>query len=347
MPKLPAATAANRKTDTAALTATAEAIGAVGSLFQDNLADEDLLGIQELDSTLQTINLLYYGREGTGKTTNLADLVNTTGHPGRLLVINAEGGLKKQALAKRGIPADRIAIWPKPGVPITFASLEAVHAKLLADLQADPMSWAGVGFDSITELAALFRETATTARYRRLVAQNRDYDPTLIDRSDYGVQTDQLQRLLRRFRDLPCHFVVTALERFDEDTGLVGPAVNPALATALLGYVDFVLYCRSNPTQDEPEFRAATRPSTTYRAKDRFDVLPSVLANPTFSRVHAYVAGEITESEDPTQISYRERETARETERTAQLEAKKAARATRRSTTTKPITTDTKTGSNE
>ena len=293
------------------------------------------LSFAQLDDVQEFLNVLYYGREGSGKTTNALSMALLP-HPGRVLAINIEGGLKRGALAKRGIPTERIAIWPTPGERPSFAGLEQLHEQLLWELQQDPSSWLGVVFDSVTEGAALLREDATTDRYKRLKDAGRNYDPTFIDRADYGVQSDQLQRLLRRFRDLPCHFVVTALERLDEDTGVYGPAVNPALANSLLGYVDLALYTKASQHSVEntdevlSEFRAATRPSNTWRGKDRYDLLPHVMADPTFERVHAYITGDLTEQDDLAQVAYLERQAEQAAQAEAEAAAKQAARAERR-----------------
>lgn len=292
------------------------------------------IGFVTLDQTEDKINALYYGTEGAGKTTNAAAMANLPG-PGKVLIINSEGGLKKLALEKRGIDTSAIVVWPQPGDRITKSNLDTLYERIRSDLDKNPDLWKGVVFDSMTEIATILRENATEKRQTALKAKGATYDPDFVDRSDYGVQTDHGNRIVRMFRDLPCHFVMTALDRVDEITGEHGPAVNPAFANAILGYVDFVLYCRATQTtaetpieDDAPaEFRAATRQGKTYRAKDRFDVLPRVLASPTFDRVAAYVAGDLTEEEDALQAEYLERKAERDAV-VAEEKAKREARKT-------------------
>lgn len=292
-----------------------------------------------LDDAITHLNVLYYGREGTGKTTDAAALANLP-DSGRVLIINAEGGTRKGALARRGIDTGNIVLWPRPGTPVTFDGLARLHQRLLADLMDDPKSWSGVVFDSLTEIAAALREQATQTRQSRLTSQGRPYDPNFIDVADYGVQTDQLRRVLRRFRDLPCHFIATALER-ENDEGQVGPDLGPALANSVAGYVDVILYTRATQSTAEDddqaahEFRALTRPTAKYRAKDRYDLLPRVLAEPSIDRVIAYIEGELTEDEDALQADYLQRVSEREANEAAAKQAKTEARAERRSRTTK------------
>jgi hypothetical protein len=52
---------------------------------------------------------------------------------------------------------------------------------------------------------------------------------------------------------------------------------------------------------DEKPARALCHGSARYRAKDRFGVLPRVLAEPQFDRVVEYVQGKLTEDTDPLQ----------------------------------------------
>lgn len=305
--------------------------------------DDDLdLGFARLDDTEDKLNILYYGREGSGKTTDALDMANSP-DAGRILVINVEGGLKKDALRRRGIRTDNVLIWPDPksGVKANYNTLMALHRRLDHDLQNDPNSWYGVVFDSITEIAAVLRENATERRQDNLRSQGRSFDETFIDVADYGVVTDQASRVLRRFRDLPCHFVATALERVDEVNGVPvsGPALGPALANNIAGYVDFVLFTKASQISAEDdeqvvsEFRAATRSGARWRAKDRFDVLPRVLADPTFTRVHSYTSGELVEEDDALQAEYMQRQRERAEQAAAEKaarEAEKAARKTRK-----------------
>ncbi len=312
----------------------------------------DEFGFVSLDETTDFLNVLAYGREGTAKTTSAATAANAAvaaDHKGRVLVINAEGGLKVVALRKRGIDTSRIVVWPDPksGVQITKRTLEGLHERLLTDLTKDPDSWFAVVIDSTTDVHQALREQATNKRIDKLMnkpgADTSVIDPDFVDRDDYGVMTSQLRVLIRRFRDLPCHVILTALERVDDATKVVGPALTPAIATDVLGYVDITMYMRATlhaTGEDDDdslaEFRALTRPGKVTRAKDRFDLLPRVLVEPTFERVLGYVRGDLEEASDPLQIAYvqrrqaeKEAAAAAEAEAEAAKQARKPARGTK------------------
>lgn len=266
----------------------------------------------ELDEVIDYLNVLYYGREGSAKTTNSAFLANVMSAlakgKGKILVINAEGGLKLAPLKKRGVDTSRIVIWPDPkkGIRPTHRGLDEVFRRVKADLVKDPESWGGVVFDSATEIHQAILDSVQAKRVKKIKDTGAEIDEDFVDISDYGTMSKLFRDVLRKFRDLPCHFVVTALERrdVDKDTGRpqYGPAVTPGLQADLLGYVDFVLMCK--PEDEDGPFRALTRANSRYRAKDRFDVLPKVMVDPTMERIIKYVVGELEPDSDPEQDRY-------------------------------------------
>lgn len=262
------------------------------------------------DDTEEHLNVLYWGKEGSGKTIDIA----TATQLGRVLFINAEGGLKKRALQSHGVKTENLIVYPRPGEPITYEGLLEVCFKIKSDLMDDPESWYLVAMDSITEIAQAFTDIASEDRMDKAQRRNAYWNPTIGDRmftdlSDYGTSTKMVRKLIRMYRDLPVHFAMTALERrdVDEDTSKVayGPAVGPALQTALLGYVDVVLYCKA-ADEERPYFRAQSKKVGAARAKDRLGVLPKVLVDPTFPRLVAYNSGTLTEETDPVQAPVRE-----------------------------------------
>jgi hypothetical protein len=216
--------------------------------------------------------------------------------------------MKKNTLKRHGIDIDRIMVWPPTGESITHSGLDEVHRQIKADLADDPKSWAGVVFDSATEIVQALVDYVAGDRIDKASRKGVNIDGIdqfFTDRSDYGTMSKMFRDILRKFRDLPTHFIVTALERrdVDEDSGKVqyGPAVTPGVQTDLLGYVDLVLACSAADDAEGKPFRALTRSSGKYRGKDRLGVLPKVLVNPTVERILAYETGKLTEETDPLQ----------------------------------------------
>ena len=249
----------------------------------------------ELADEAEYTKALFYGREGTGKTTAAA----RAAEHGRVLVVNSEGGLKRTALRQQGVDTSRIAVWPPEGVEITARSLEDLHEKILGDLHDDPDSWYAVVLDSLTEIHHLLRENATEERVRK---SRTVIDPDFVDRDDYGKMTAQLRKLIRRFRDLPCHVLVIALEKDDEQAEEIRPSLTPALNTDVLGYMDVVVRFGS----PDGSFRGRIKGTERIRAKDRFGILPEVLAEPSFPRLQAILDGDLDLATDEAQIAMNE-----------------------------------------
>lgn len=258
-----------------------------------------------LAEVTEFVNILEYGKEGAGKTSSLARMANVAPEGSKVLFINAEGGLKVRALRNRGVDVSKIVVFPNPTKQerLSHRALDKIYRRVKRDLTENPNSWFGVVFDSATDVHTALLDEAQERRIARLRERGATPDEYFVDIADYGTMTKMFRDLLRKFRDLPCHFGVTALERrtVDEDTkrSYYGPAVTPGLATDLLGYVDFVLCMKAE--DEKGPYRALCRPTDKYRAKDRFDVLPKVLAEPTFDRVLSYLSEELTPETDPFQ----------------------------------------------
>jgi hypothetical protein len=110
-------------------------------------------GVPMLGTSLQDqstrVSCLWYGREGAHKTTNLL----RASQLGRVLVINAEAGIKRQALIRQGVLVENVELWPPSPDMLTFTAFEELHGQILQALEQDPAAYVAVGFDSQTEIA--------------------------------------------------------------------------------------------------------------------------------------------------------------------------------------------------
>lgn len=267
-----------------------------------------------LGEVREKLNTLYYGDGGTGKTTNLAFMANL----GKTLLITAEGGIKRAPLKRRGVEVDNIKLIPDPSKysRVSYQMLEDLFWELKEDLDADPNSWAGTGWDSITEIHKVLLDDVVTISVEKDMAKfekgqrAEPRDEFFIDRGDYGTMTEQMRKLVRRYRDLPCHFGMTALTRTDREGDgavVINPNVTPALRGDVIGYVDMVCYTDVQIVGGDEIYRGLFRPAGRFRGKDRFDVLPRRLVNPWFNRLLEYAEGELDSASDPIQRAAMER----------------------------------------
>lgn len=278
----------------------------------------------EMDDSDEFYRILWWGVEGTGKTTDIA-MVTRIVPKGRVLMINAEAGAKRSALQHHGVDTSRIASYPPRGQQLSFEGLERLFYRVQADLEKDPTSWAAVAWDSITAIyqkllddvvEADIRKTAEILQRAKKTREGRSGNITLrdrfeTDRDDYASMSNQVRLLLRKYRALHCHLLITALERRDENgkgkekTVEYGPAVSPALQVDLLGYMDIVLHTKVN---SNGVFYGRSQPTEDTRGKDRLNALPVELVDPTIERIHRYVSGELTEETDRAQRRLPDRE---------------------------------------
>lgn len=251
----------------------------------------------------EKLTVLYYGKEGSAKSTNAAKLSEL----GRILVIDSEGGLKPTALRAQGVKVENIQVWPPDGNidRITFETIEKeVFVPMKIELENDPASWVGVVIDSFSELYVRLTGKAADASRAKDRANGKQRGDFQTNLEDYGVSTSMMRQILRRFRDLDVHLVLTALERRDQDDdGFVqyGPAVGPATANDTMGLVDVVCWTQAEELGPRalPFMTGTLRPKDRHRAKDRFGILPPRMIDPSADRLVAYLDGSMTKKNDP------------------------------------------------
>lgn len=256
-----------------------------------------------LADTADLVNICYYGGYGEGKTTALLLATNLCVGDGRVVVINAEGGIKKKPLSRMGVDLDKIEVFPDRAQKEahTFEELEDLFWSLKNELEDDPDSVTAIIWDSVTEAQKLLMEPIVAYGVEKAESKGKERSRFEIYKEDWGVNTEQMRQLIRKFRDLPCHFGMSALERRDQDDdGVVvyGPATTPALQGDIGGYCDVICHAYTETYEGEQIFLGHMRKHTKYSAKDRFGMTPKIMVNPSLDRVVAYVNGEIEEEDD-------------------------------------------------
>lgn len=334
MPKAPGATTVDRRAITSGQS-NAPANPADEIVDAEIVEEDEFTSLEEAEEFLRA---LYFGMEGTGKTTAAAFMANLPGE-GDVIVINAEAGFKKGPLKRLGVKTEYLKIWNPPGGFITYENLERLYFRTAARLRADPKSVKGVIIDSGTEIANKILERASWIMYEReqrntkKADEDKRYSPEVTEIQDYGLLTTQMRKLIRKFRDLPCNFAMTALEgeaqgegEFSHSKKQAGPEFTPKLRTSILGYVDVALRLTSetlavSEIEHETLIMARTKPSALIRAKDRDGILPRDVPEPRFDRLHEYLTGETVAAEDEVFKLY-----AQARERAAAYKEEKAAK---------------------
>ena len=190
------------------------------------------------------LKILVHGPPGAGKT----HLLGTTGEDSRVLILSAESGL----LTLRGHDIDCVQV----------TSVEAVR-EVFAFLKAGDHSYAWICLDSVSEIAELCLAEEMTK--------------TKDGRRAYGELATVMRQLLRAFRDLPYHVVMTCKqERIDDEGRLVRAPMLPGkqLSQGIAYLFDLVFALRVERDEEGATTRALqTQPVNGYAAKDRSGAL--------------------------------------------------------------------------
>lgn len=265
-------------------------------------------GRPTLDKTPSFIDMVYLGEPGSGKTTAAAHMALL----GKIVWVCGEMGLEPDRLKELGIPVENIELHDA----IDYDSLVELATEMRTSLRATPGCYAGVVFDTFSEIQGRLLE----AKAKTL----------LISQNEYGVNTSELTRLLRKFTDLPCHTAYVTHTKREEDKKDNGTTsvtyksmMTPKVGSTLDGYVRISCHmvAQARGDSDEADYVGFLRPHFARRGKDRTGTLPPKLVSPTFDRIEAYVSrrylrsamnniddnGEVPDGLDPLQFEYRER----------------------------------------
>lgn len=237
-----------------------------------------ILNLHKLEDKEPYVNVMVYGSSGVGKT------VFASTAPRPILWLEAEGGTHSIGDTKD------IDV-------VTVTGLET-YREALKFLQANPGQYKTVVLDSITEAAAgLMKEIMGFA-----VAKDSDRDQYEPQFNEWRKLTSLIRDIVRSYRDLPVHFVITALEREDTDemSGRVKvrPALSPKVADEMPQFLDAVgyMYAKGNvvdskddaadrdPIQRMLLIRPTAKHTAKLRAPEGVEVPDSIL-DPTFDDI--------------------------------------------------------------
>jgi phage nucleotide-binding protein len=208
------------------------------------------------------IKCLVFGPAGAGKTRLAATC------DGRVLMISAEAGL----LSLRGTEAD-----------IEVLDINAVDQLYEAYEIAQNGNYDWVFLDSLSEVAEMILSSEKM--------QTKD------GRRAYGEMGDKTSHLIRAFRDLPCHVLMTCKQERVQDEGgrlLYSPSMpGQKLGQSLPYFFDEVFAYRVEKNAEGETVRVLqTSKDATHEAKDRSGTLDQFVP-PNLALIRAKIYGEL------------------------------------------------------
>jgi len=256
------------------------------------------------------LKMLIYGNYGTGKTT-LAGSANKVASMQDVLLVDAESGdLSLEGM--EGVDTVRVMDYK------TVARVQE-FLKRHCTLRDTPNADGSIGdIDGLRKLEALLRdcdpaEIEEPRQYHTVIIDSLTEveshcmyqllgisDTTRLDEevqsaewSEYKKNHSMIGRLVRSFRDLPMHVIMTCAQQYTQDENkrqMFTPAMTGKLAAQVQGFMDVVGYLVVGNAEEgqQPPRRLYVQPSGNkrYDAKNRFATFKgSYFDNPTIESI--------------------------------------------------------------
>jgi hypothetical protein len=242
------------------------------------------LNITKPESRRDKVNILVYGESGAGKTI-LAGSADEVPEMRPVLLIDAEGGTL--SLDKHYPNVDVVRI-------TNFQELQDLYD----ELHSGRTKYRTVILDSLSELQKFGMDHIMHVSTSGLVNLMPDSIPGL---KEWGINTEQIRRLVRAFRDLEMHTIITALIKEDKNqrTGqvMMRPKLSGQLSAEIPGFLDIVayMYVKNIQVGDEIEQKRLLLTSSTDMqvAKDRTGRLPLIVEDPTMASIYGVLTQEL------------------------------------------------------
>ena len=221
------------------------------------------------------INMLIFGESGVTKT-RTAGSACAVPEMAPVLLIDFEGGTLSLAGDYGNVEVVRAMSWKKVD-------------ELYGDLY-NKNPYKTVILDSLTETQKFCMQEVM----RETVIAHPERDRDVPAQREWGKSGEQITRLVRALRDLPCNTIFTALAHEQmNDSGVVvkiRPGLPGQLKGNVPGYMDIVAYMYKKEVVSGPnrtnKILMLTRGTEKITAKDRSGKLPPLLEAPTMQEIY-------------------------------------------------------------
>jgi phage nucleotide-binding protein len=226
--------------------------------------------------------MLLYGDPGVGKTHLCGTAMD---HPGTapVLYLDVDGGV---TTLRNRQDLDVLPVRSIDGVDNTDG-INQIYEKLFASITKDDKGarrlehYNTVVIDRLDELADVDMRYIMRAAY----ARNPDkVDVDVPSPREYGINRSHIRKLVRAFRDLPCHVIFVAGVAARQEEGQPTkyfPGFSGKLQTEVPGFCDIVGYYYNDNSTGEVVRRLQFQGTRRVQAKDRTDSLDEFIDDPS------------------------------------------------------------------
>lgn len=233
------------------------------------------LPIRKVSESTFKFNFLIYGISGVGKT-RLAGSAFEVPELQPMLFLDIEGGGLTLRTTYPEVESVRISAWND-------------LKKVYEDLKLGKTNYRTVILDSLTELQKLGMDHTMFERHGM-------DDLAVPEIKEWNINIEQVRKYVRLFRDLDgINVIFTALERVDVDKrtqmSRKKPSLSGKVADEVAGFLDIVTYLYVEEVEGVNTRILLTGNTPGTVAKDRSNLLPLQIPNPTMKDIYQYING--------------------------------------------------------
>lgn len=240
------------------------------------------LPIRKVSETVPKFNMLVYGQSGAGKTRLLGSTFEVE-ELSPMLLIDIEGGGLTLQTTYPDVETVRVKSWAK---------LKEIYEQL----KLGNHGYKTVGIDSLTEAQKMGMDFTMDTRHP-------GQELAVPEIKEWNINVEQVRKFVRLFRDLEgVNTIFTALERVDVDkrTQLSRrkPSLSGKVADEVAGFLDIVTFLYVEEIEKVNTRILLTGNTASTVAKDRSNLLPLQIPNPTMSTIYDYIKGKVKIEDD-------------------------------------------------
>jgi len=238
------------------------------------------------------MRLIVYSSPGHGKTTLIGSAIGDERFE-PILLLDFDAGVSSILSKCREIEISELGSPEGGKIDVIAMTAWSDYDEVYQYLQDHPDVYRTVAIDSLSETNYLCLQACLDEAVQRARATNRVRDTDIPEQQDYQRDAIRMRRLVRFFRDLGLHIIMTA-HKAETEGGKLLPLFIGRLREELPALVETVGYLAIEEVEGEIERVLITAPTLRFFAKDRSEggKLGSEISDPTLPKILTMLEGD-------------------------------------------------------